>query len=198
MVPCQSVSKKKSGEVPVSPKTKLTFFIPIRKLSDTRLPPISVMDDFLPTRSWIPPISSSPDSSSLTSKLSSFPSTPQPTDQWKSPPYKNRNELSRDTSYTYYNHHQISKTSPLLLSSTSPILTSPPQQPSESPIQQQQQLKSPSYFQHNTSNNTKSVSPSPSYTSSTYTPARISNDIDEVILRLCLITAAATFSYSFF
>ncbi|GAA5798919.1 hypothetical protein HPULCUR_004327 [Helicostylum pulchrum] len=149
-----------------------------RKISDSssssnnntdrlKLPPISAMDDFLPSRSWVPPAStSSPDTSS------SLPTPPQP-DQWKSPPYKNRNELSRDSSYTYYKSSLFSNTSPILMQQTSP------QQPPES-----QQQRS-SYFQYTSkaynTNINNAPSPSSSYNNSTYTPNRIENDIEEVV-----------------
>lgn len=125
------------------------------------------MDDFLPSRSWAPPsaTTSSPDTSS------SLPTPPQP-DQWKSPPYKNRNELSRDSSYTFNKSSLFSNTSPILMQQTSP------QQPPES-----QQQRS-SYFQYTSkaynSNINNAPSPSSSYNNSTYTPNRIENDIEEV------------------
>lgn len=115
------------------------------------------MDDFLPTRTWAPPIS------------------PQ-LDQWKSPPYKNRNELSRDSSYKN-----------CLYSNTSPIImhqTSPQQQidPPESPQQQ-----GSSYFQY-TSNTNINNAPSPSsLNNSLYTPNRVDNDIEEVLFILVFI-----------
>ncbi|CAO0803752.1 unnamed protein product [Mucor circinelloides] len=96
-----------------------------------KLPPISSMDSFLPTRSWNPPpFSTSSTSPKETSSASSLPTPPQP-EQWKSPPYNSRNELTRDSLYK----------SPLLFSSTS-MITEQQQQ------QQQQQLHSPNMQQH--------------------------------------------------
>ncbi|KAL7325066.1 hypothetical protein PS15p_210161 [Mucor circinelloides] len=89
------------------------------------------MDSFLPTRSWNPPsFSTSSTSPKETSSASSLPTPPQP-EQWKSPPYNSRNELTRDSLYK----------SPLLFSSTS-MITEQQQQ------QQQQQLHSPNMQQH--------------------------------------------------
>ncbi|KAG2208528.1 hypothetical protein INT47_010224 [Mucor saturninus] len=107
-----------------------------------KLPPISAMDEFLPTRTW---------------QLEEQP-------EWKSPPYRDRNELSRDTSY---------KT--CLYNTTSPILI---QQrgidPSESP-----QGATSSYFQYTTA--IHSPTPPPPHTQPTRGPSRVDNDIEEVV-----------------
>lgn len=132
------------------------------------------MNDYLPTKSWVPPISSSPDSSTK-----SLPTPPQ-YDQWKSPPYKNKNELSRDASYTLHNRNM-----PLLFSNTSPIIQ--PQQQPESPNHQQTQMRS-SYFQytskayHSNLNNNNNIvkSPSSSYSTSTNNSSRVDSEIEEV------------------
>lgn len=125
------------------------------------------MDDFIPTRTWAPQL-----------------------DEWKSPPYKNRNELSRDSSYRY------ATTSPILMHQTSQQINPP----ESSPHQQ-----GSSYFQY-TSNINNAPSPS-SNTSLSYTPSRIDNDIEEVLFIfvffnkiefLFIITIPSLFCYCLF
>ncbi|KAI8993725.1 hypothetical protein BDB01DRAFT_847567 [Pilobolus umbonatus] len=145
------------------------------------------MNDFLPSRSWIPPLMSSPDSfttckTSLTS--SSLPTPPQP-DLWKSPPYNSRSELSRDSSYTAPQHKQ----SPLL--STSPIIqtlhSSRPAPPELSSISDRRRS---SHFQYTSKYPTNSIDTNDSHTEDTTQsayfnvntyPTRLDSDIDEVV-----------------
>jgi hypothetical protein len=97
------------------------------------------MDDYLPSRTWIPPISSSPDSYSS----SSSPTLPQP-EHWKSPPYKNRHELKRDN--TCYQLFASTNAQPTSTTTTTTTTTT------TSPIMHQNSLESPtnksSYFQY--------------------------------------------------
>ncbi|KAI8646957.1 hypothetical protein BD408DRAFT_409502 [Parasitella parasitica] len=100
------------------------------------LPPISSMDNYLPTRTWNPPsfTASSPKELPTTTSL---PTPPQP-EQWKSPPYNSKNELARDSLYK----------SPLLFSNTSAMTD---QQQQHSPVMQSHHnkpLESSSYFQY--------------------------------------------------
>ncbi|CEP12715.1 hypothetical protein [Parasitella parasitica] len=102
-----------------------------------KLPPISSMDSYLPTRTWNPPSFSAPSPKELSTTTTSLPTPPQ-LEQWKSPPYNSKNELTRDSLYK----------SPLLFSSTSSMTD---QQQQHSPIMQSHHnkpLESSSYFEY--------------------------------------------------
>ncbi|KAI8879296.1 GATA-domain-containing protein [Backusella circina FSU 941] len=91
------------------------------KADRLKLPPISAMDELLPTRTWAPPTEPYHHTTSLP--------TPQP-EQWKSPPYSCKTELARDT--TNYQQQYDRIPSPRY-SNTSPIMHQPYTIPNRSP-----------------------------------------------------------------
>lgn len=107
------------------------------------------MDDFLPTRTWAPQLDP----------------PQQQQQQWKSPPYRDRNELSRDSSY---------KT--CLYTTQKPLDT---QQRGEKPYFQYTSASEPTY----------TTVPSPSSSSfTTISPtSRVDHDIEEVLFILVFI-----------
>ncbi|OBZ90229.1 GATA zinc finger domain-containing protein 10 [Choanephora cucurbitarum] len=111
-----------------------------------KLPPISAMDDYLTSKSWT--------SEHTPANL------PTPNDQWKSPPYTNRNELHRDSSYK-------------------PLFSTPNLSPTFL-YQQQKPLEQPSrnsYFQRRNSE----ASSSSYHSISIPAKYRMEQDIEEVI-----------------
>lgn len=146
------------------------------------------MDNFLPTRNWNPPpFSSSSASPKETSTTTSLPTPPQP-EQWKSPPYSSRNELTRDSLYK----------SPLLFSSTN-MVADQQQQQQHSPTMQQHHnkpLESSSYFQYTSKayhlqqqqqqQQKRDLSSSPASSSNSYhnaTVNKVDQDINQVVLQ---------------
>jgi hypothetical protein len=145
------------------------------------------MDNFLPTRIWNPPpFSSSSVSPKETSTTTSLPTPPQP-EQWKSPPYSSRNELTRDSLYK----------SPLLFSSTNIMADQQQQKQHHSPTMQQHHnkpLESSSYFQYTSKayhfqqqqQQKRDLSSSPASSSNSYynaTVNKVDQDIDQVVLQ---------------
>ncbi|KAF1805156.1 GATA-type zinc finger transcription factor [Mucor lusitanicus] len=154
--------------------------------SGLKLPPISSMDNFLPTRSWNPPpFSASSTSPKESSSTSSLPTPPQP-EQWKSPPYNSRNELTRDSLYK----------SPLLFSSTNMMTEQQPHQQHSPNMQQHHNkpLESSSYFQYTSKayhlqqqqQQKRDLPSSPSSSLHSYhnaTSNKVDHDIDQVVLQ---------------
>ncbi|KAK4519245.1 uncharacterized protein ATC70_009477 [Mucor velutinosus] len=144
------------------------------------------MDTFLPTRSWNPPpYSASSISPKETSSTSSLPTPPQP-EQWKSPPYNSRNELTRDSLYK----------SPLLFSSTNMMTEQQQHQHQQHSPNMQQHHNKPlesSYFQYTSKayhlqqqQQKRDLSSSPSSSLHSYhntTSNKVDHDIDQVVLQ---------------